>query len=137
MGYRPVGTESSDSHRMVPDMGGGNSRTRVLHRSCHLSEVLRQAAAIRPGNSAACPIRDTSPSAPAFAGGAHVPLDHGSLDADSAVHCLPSESRRPIQLGDLSLDRGHRADRVDSLSYLPCLILAGLLVYMARQNRND
>ena len=79
---------------------------------------------------------DSQARSPAFAGGAAVSLDHGSLHVHAAVYRLPAESRRPVSLGDLSLDRRRRVDRFHPLSHHSCLLLAGFLVDLAGQNRS-
>ena len=72
-----------------------------------------------------------------FGGGAHVPLGHGGLDVDAAVYGFSAQGWRSVSVGDLPLDRRCRADRIDPLSHLPRLVLAGLLVDLARPNRYE
>src|SRR5580692_1146833 len=117
-------------------MGVGHCRAGLLHGSRDLRSILRQASAVRARNSAYSSIRNTCTRAEAFEGGASVPLDHGSLDADAAVYRFPSQGWRAVQLGDLSLDRGQCADRVGPLPYLSRVVLAGFLVDLARQDRH-
>ena len=76
----------------------------------------------------------TQARSPALAGRAAVSLDHGSVHVDAAVHRVPAEGRRPVSLGDLSLDRWRRADGLNSLSRHSRLVLAGFLVDLAGQN---
>ena len=66
---------------------------------------------------------------------AAVSLDYGGVHVHAAVYRVSAEGRHPIRLGHLSLDRGYRPHRLHRLSYYPRVVLPGLLVDLAGQDR--
>jgi hypothetical protein len=82
----------------------------LLDRSRHLREVFRQAKRVCGRRFSGRRGAHTQARSPAFAGGAAVSLDHGSVHVHIAVYRLPSEGGRPVSLGHLSLDRWRCVD---------------------------
>src|SRR5579872_5490218 len=116
---------------MVPDLGCVDRGPGVSRRTRNLRSLLREREGIRLrsfGRKCETPCAHSA----TFAGREIVSLDYGSLHVCAAVYRIPAQGRLPVQLGDLSLDRRLRADRVDSFSHHPRDLLYGLLVDLAR-----
>ena len=127
MGDESLGTTCPDSYCLVLDLGRGDRRIALLYSSCHLPAIFCETKRICGQYFASRSGTNPRPRAQTLASGASVSLDHGSLDVHAAVHRVSAESRRAVQLGDLSLDRRHRSDGFDYFSHHSRIFLYGLL----------
>src|SRR6204780_661936 len=112
---------------MVFDLGCGDPGVPLLYCLPRVCAIFRQTKGILRAYFSRGPGAPPWACFPALADSAPFSLDHGGLDVRAAVYGLPAESWRSVSLGDVSLDRGRRADRVHSLSHHPCILLSGLL----------
>ena len=103
----PWGQNGSDPHRLVPDLGCADRGTVFLIVHAIYVRYFAKDKGVRRRRFARGVRRDSRARSRGTRWPRGCSLDHGGGHVHAAVHRVPAQGRRPVSLGDLSLDRRH------------------------------